>query len=127
MQNKKLFWCTVGLMAIALLLTSCSGTPQVKGVLVRKDGQAFSGQVVLWKATGETTAEGGVELEMAYKTQCDDSGAFRFEEVEPGSYAVSYLSSMGEMDFLKTDAGGPHLVEVTEGQGADLGEIQVGP
>jgi hypothetical protein len=126
MHNKKLFWCTVGLMVIALLLTSCGGTPQVKGVLVRKDGQAFSGQVVLWKATGETTDEGGVELEMAYKTQCDDSGAFLFEDVEPGSYAVSYLSSMGEMDFLKTDAGGPRLVEVTEGQSADLGEIQAG-
>ena len=127
MHNKKLFWCTVGLMVIAILLTSCSGTPQVKGVLVKKDGQAFSGQVVLWKATGETTDEGGVELEMAYKTQCDDSGAFLFEDVEPGSYALSYLSSMGKMDFLKTSDGGPHLVEVTEGQGADLGEIQVGP
>jgi hypothetical protein len=127
MQNKKLFWCTVGLIVIALLLTSCSGTPQVKGTLVRKDGQAFSGQVVLWKATGETTDEGGTELELTYKTQCDDSGAFRFEDVEPGSYAMSYLSSMGEMDFLKTSDGGPRLVEVTEGQGADLGEIQVGP
>jgi hypothetical protein len=91
MQNKKLFWCTVGLIVIALLLTSCSGTPQVKGTLVRKDGQAFSGQVVLWKATGETTDEGGTELELTYKTQCDDSGAFRFEDVEPGSYAMTYL------------------------------------
>ena len=127
MHNKKLFWCTVGTMAIALILTSCSGTPQVKGVLVRKDGQAFSGQVVLWKATGETTDEGGTELELTYKTQCDDSGAFLFEDIEPGNYALSYLSSMGEMDFLKTDAGGPRLIEVTEGQGADLGEIQVGP
>ena len=127
MNNRKLFWCTVGLMAIALILTSCSGTPQVKGVLVRKDGQAFSGQVVLWKATGETSDEGGIELEITYKTQCDDSGAFLFEDVEPGSYAMSYLSSMGEMDFLKTDDGNPHLIEVTEGQGADLGEIQVGP
>jgi len=114
-------------MVVALILTSCSSEPQVKGVLVRKNGQAFSGQVVLWKATGETTDEGGVELEITYKTQCDDSGAFLFEDVEPGSYAMSYLSSMGEMDFLKTDDGNPRLIEVTEGQGADLGEIQMGP
>ena len=127
MHNKKLFWCTVGLMAVALILTSCSSKPQVKGVLVRKDGQAFSGQVVLWKAIGESTDEGGTELELTYKTQCDDSGAFLFEDVAPGSYAISYLSSMGEMDFVKTDDGGPLLIKVTEGQRVDLGEIEVGP
>jgi hypothetical protein len=127
MHNKKLFWCTVGLMVIALMLTSCSNKPQVKGVLVKKDGQAFSGQVALWKAIGESADEGGTELQITYQAQCDDSGAFLFEDVEPGSYALTYLSSMGEMDFFKTDDGDPRLIEVTEGQGADLGEIQVGP
>jgi hypothetical protein len=127
MHNKKLFRCTVGLMVIALILTSCSSKPQVKGVLVRKDGQAFSGQVVLWKVIGGSADEGGTELEMTYKTQCDDSGAFLFEDVEPGSYAMSYLSSMGEMDFVKTDDGALRLVEVTEGQRVDLGKVQVGP
>jgi hypothetical protein len=127
MHNKKLFWCTIGLMVVALILTSCSSKPQVKGVLVRKDGQAFSGQVALWKAIEGGTDEGGVQLEITYKTQCDDSGAFLFEDVEPASYALTYLSSMGEMDFFKTDDGNPRLIEVTEGQGADLGEIQVGP
>jgi len=38
MHDKKLIWCTAGLMVIALILTSCSSEPQVKGVLVRKDG-----------------------------------------------------------------------------------------
>jgi hypothetical protein len=127
MHNKKLFWCTVGLIVIALMLTSCSNEPQVKGVLVRKDGQSFAGQVVLWKVIGGSADEGGTELEMTYKTQCDDSGAFLFEDVEPGSYAMSYLSSMGEMDFVKTDGGALRLVEVTEGQRVDLGKVQVGP
>ena len=127
MHNKKLLWCAVGLMVVASILTSCSSEPQVKGVLVKKDGQAFSGQVALWKAIGESADEGGTELQITYQTQCDDSGAFIIEDVEPGSYALTYLSSIGQMDFLKTDNGVPRLIEVTEGQRVDLGEIQVGP
>jgi hypothetical protein len=127
MHNRKLLWCTVGLMVVALILTSCSNESQVKGVLVKKDGQAFSGQVALWKAIGESTDEGGTELQITYQTQCDDSGAFIFEDVEPGSYALTYLSSMGQTDFFRTDDGDPRLIEVTERQRVDLGEIQVGP
>jgi hypothetical protein len=127
MHNKKLLWCAVGLMVVASILTSCSNESQVKGVLVKKDGQAFSAQVALWKVIGENVDEGGVELKMTYQAQCDDSGAFIFEDVEPGSYALTYLSSMGQTDFLKTDDGAPRLIEVTEGQRVDLGEIQVGP
>lgn len=127
MHNKRLSWYAAGLMVIALILTSCSSKPQVKGVLVKEDGQAFSGQVALWKVIGESADEGETELQITYKTQCDDSGAFIFEDVEPGSYALTYLSSMGQMDFLKTDDGDPRLIEMTEGQGVDLGEVQVGP
>jgi hypothetical protein len=127
MHNKKLLWCAVGLMVVASILTSCSSEPQVKGVLVKKDGQAFSAQVALWKVIGENADEGGTEIQITYQTQCDDSGAFIFEDVEPGSYALTYLSSVGEMDFFKTDDGDPRLIEVTEGQRVDLGEIQIGP
>jgi hypothetical protein len=127
MHNKKLLWCAVGLMVVASILTSCSSEPQVKGVLVKKDGQAFSAQVALWKVIGENADEGGTEIQITYQTQCDDSGAFIFEDVEPGSYALTYLSSIGQMDFFKTDDGDPRLIEVTEGQRVDLGEIQVGP
>jgi hypothetical protein len=127
MHNKKLLWCAVGLMVVASILTSCSSEPQVKGVLVKKDGQAFSAQVALWKVIGENADEGGTEIQITYQTQCDDSGAFIFEDVEPGSYALTYLSSIGQMDFFKTDDEDPRLIEVTEGQRVDLGEIQVGP
>jgi hypothetical protein len=39
MHNKKLLWCAAGLMGVTLMLTSCSSKPQVKGALVRKEGQ----------------------------------------------------------------------------------------
>ena len=113
---------------VLLTHTPAPTTGQVKGVLV---GKATRNPVKapLTLIPVEMKSDGSFTLplnpgDLAIEGNSDDSGAFLFEDLQPGHYAMSTMIG-GLGAALKDQEGDLVIIQVEAGQIVDLGEIPV--
>jgi len=118
------------LIAVAILLLSgcsMSNAGTIKGILVDgTSGEPVSTSLELWRVEiGEDgqTVEILPEVERV-TIESDESGAFKFKDVEPGHYMIFTKVGFSLMP-LEYEHKGTAAIVVEAGQVVDLGEISM--
>lgn len=147
MKRRVFGWVVASSITWILLLASCSSRTQVGGVLLNDAGEPLpmANVELMLVTTANGQSEGIANLEIAQKLQTDEKGVFKFEDVQPGNYALSiwvvttgfpeagYLcitpqrdspAVIGQEDF-NLNCSGLFVIEVESGQDVDLGDIVV--
>ena len=117
-------------LVLTMLLASCTAAPteqvvvpsgQVQGVLV-DDGEPVKGMPLV---LGCLLEKDPFNFSPVDTVDTDDSGAFVFEDVMPGSYVLALEPKRGNYQFVLGDSNDLLAVDVSEGTGVYLSEVEV--